>query len=212
MVGSGAAPAPFDAPITMHQVGIESDDEDHHLAPARHVSERPGIDFQNNRFPFCVVWQPFPPLTWFIPWIGHTGIADSTGRIFDFQGPYTVIEDDMMLGRATKYLPLDPDKIRSRHLQGASSAQLWDAGVNAGCCDYKKRIHCLIYPNCNHHVAHCMNKMEYGGWRHYEMFQLQLLVLLFGKHCGLRGLLISLGPFTLVVIALMVGLYLTRWS
>lgn len=38
------------------------------------------------RFPCAVVWQPFPPLTWFIPMIGHTGITDSHGIVHDFQG------------------------------------------------------------------------------------------------------------------------------
>jgi hypothetical protein len=38
------------------------------------------------RFPCAVVWQPFPPLTWFIPMIGHTGITDSHGVVHDFQG------------------------------------------------------------------------------------------------------------------------------
>eukprot|EP00802_Teleaulax_amphioxeia_P028345 Tamp_30007.p1 GENE.Tamp_30007~~Tamp_30007.p1 ORF type:complete len:174 (+),score=13.36 Tamp_30007:26-523(+) len=68
------------------------------------------VDFRRNRYPCAVVWQPFPPLTWLIPCIGHTGITDSQGVVHDFQGPYTIIEDNMMLGRACRYLPLDPAK------------------------------------------------------------------------------------------------------
>ena len=39
-----------------------------------------------SRYPCAVVWQPFPPLTWLIPCIGHTGITDSQGVVHDFQG------------------------------------------------------------------------------------------------------------------------------
>ncbi len=42
--------------------------------------------------------------------------------------------------------------------------------------DYRKKIHCLLYPNCNHHVAHCLNMLRYEGWSRYEMFQLWFMV------------------------------------
>ena len=35
------------------------------------------------RFPLCR-WSPIPLITWFLPFIGHTGIADSSGVIYDF--------------------------------------------------------------------------------------------------------------------------------
>jgi hypothetical protein len=35
------------------------------------------------------------------------GIADSEGKIHDFQGPYTVIVDDFAFGRPTRYLGLN---------------------------------------------------------------------------------------------------------
>ena len=41
-------------------------------------------------FSFCILWSPLHPITAFLPFIGHMGIADSTGRISDFQGSYYV--------------------------------------------------------------------------------------------------------------------------
>ena len=143
------------------------------------------------------MWQPFPPLTWFIPMIGHTGITDSKGIVHDFQvrcaigavhkhlalmnccsarlrappshlrggsrdrtclpqGPYTIIEDNMMLGRACRYLPLDPSKVCAV-TDGSTPEERWDACIEQGDADFRKKIHCLLYPNCNHHVAHCLN-------------------------------------------------------
>ena len=48
------------------------------------------FDFRRNRFPYSVVFQPLPPLTWLLPLIGHMGVCDSEGRVHDFQGPYTI--------------------------------------------------------------------------------------------------------------------------
>ncbi len=42
--------------------------------------------------------------------------------------------------------------------------------------DYRQKIHCLLYPNCNHHVAHCLNMLRYDGWNRYEMLQLWFMV------------------------------------
>lgn len=39
-----------------------------------------------NRYPFCIVWSPIPILTWVWPFIGHMGIALSSGVILDFAG------------------------------------------------------------------------------------------------------------------------------
>ena len=33
------------------------------------------------------------------------------------------------------------------------------------------KVHCLLYPNCNHHVAHCLNCLRYAGWTHHGMLQ-----------------------------------------
>lgn len=45
---------------------------------------------------------------WFLPFIGHMGIAYSSGVIRDFAGPYFVSEDNMAFGWPTKYWMLDP--------------------------------------------------------------------------------------------------------
>ena len=37
-------------------------------------------------------------ITWFLPFIGHTGIANSEGIIHDFAGPYTITVDDFAFG------------------------------------------------------------------------------------------------------------------
>lgn len=78
------------------------------------VTPSPGqIDFEKDKYPFCIVWTPIPLLTWLFPIIGHMGIATSGGVIRDFAGPYFVSEDNMAFGRPTKYWRLDPNFARN---------------------------------------------------------------------------------------------------
>ena len=49
---------------------------------------------------------------WLFPFVGHMGIALSSGIIRDFAGPYYVSEDDMAFGWPTKYWQLSPNLAR----------------------------------------------------------------------------------------------------
>ena len=98
------------------------------------------------------------PLTWCFPCIGHMGITDSKGIIYDFQGPYFIQviaqsydftleqqhkstqfillqSDDMMLGPATRYMRLDPNEIRADVPDASTAAEAWDL------CVQKVRVH-----------------------------------------------------------------------
>ncbi|XP_046340801.1 uncharacterized protein LOC124121780 [Haliotis rufescens] len=48
------------------------------------------IDHNKCRYPHCIVWTPIPCITWLFPFIGHMGIATTSGVIRDFAGPYFV--------------------------------------------------------------------------------------------------------------------------
>lgn len=98
------------------------------------------IDVARSRFPFAIVWTPLPLLTWILPFIGHLGIADSRGVIYDFAGPYTIGEDNLAFGKPVRYITLDPAKA---HGEGRSGAAAFDLAVARGCRDYSKRMHNL---------------------------------------------------------------------
>lgn len=76
--------------------------------------------------------------------------------------------------------------------------EIYDACVRGGNCDFEKKIHCLIYPNCNHHVAHCLNVMQYRGWTHWGMLTLWVWVLFGARFAGLKGILQTFVPFLIV--------------
>ena len=45
----------------------------------------------------------FSNLSWIFPFIGHTGICDSKGVIYDFGGSFYVAKDNMTFGKPTRY-------------------------------------------------------------------------------------------------------------
>jgi len=64
---------------------------------------------------FTVVWTPLPPITWILPFIGHTGIADSRGVVNDFQGPYYVGDrGKMAFGNPTRALNMTVEDLPGR--------------------------------------------------------------------------------------------------
>ncbi len=111
-------------------------------------------DPASNRYPCCLVWSPLPLITLFIPFIGHLGICDSEGVIFDFAGPYTIGEEFMAFGHPTRYLQLDP--VRARRMK-------WDDGVRRGNAVYRERMHNICWDNCHNHAAECLQAMDYDG-------------------------------------------------
>eukprot|EP01057_Protomagalhaensia_wolfi_P003628 Protomagalhaensia_wolfi_Nauph_80__3627@NODE_3663_length_741_cov_39_662393_g2884_i0_p1_GENE_NODE_3663_length_741_cov_39_662393_g2884_i0NODE_3663_length_741_cov_39_662393_g2884_i0_p1_ORF_typecomplete_len126_score14_65DUF778/PF05608_12/5e07TMEM219/PF14940_6/0_24_NODE_3663_length_741_cov_39_662393_g2884_i0286663 len=49
-----------------------------------YVTVSPHIVPRKNLYPFCVVWKPLPLITAICPIVGHTGIVDENGAIFDY--------------------------------------------------------------------------------------------------------------------------------
>jgi hypothetical protein len=64
---------------------------------------------------FTILWSPLPPITWILPFIGHTGIANSNGVASDFQGPYYVGDQGRMaFGNPTRALKVDISDLPGR--------------------------------------------------------------------------------------------------
>ncbi len=158
-----------------------------------------GIDSKEHRFPFCIVWTPLPLITWLFPFIGHMGIAYSTGVIRDFAGPYYVSEDDMAFGWPTRYWRLEPAKARG----GANG---FDEAVTKASDIYKSRMHNLFCDNCHSHVATAMEIMDYDGSK-WNMVKLAALMLVKGRFVGFTGFLKTWLPF-IVIWSLVVGIVL----
>lgn len=154
--------------------------------------QRRRINVLKNRYPFSIVWTPIPCLTWIFPFIGHMGIAMSSGVIRDFAGPYFVSEDDMAFGNPTKYWQLNPDQVYNIQLG-------WDSAVTIASDEYKKRMHNLCCDNCHSHVAMALTLMEYNQSRSWNMVNLCFLMLIHGKHVSLGAAVKTWLPFLILV-------------
>jgi len=172
---------------------------------AYHVTDmennRTRVNFVRRRYPYCVVWTPIPCLTWLFPFIGHMGIAMSSGVIRDFAGPYYVSEDDMAFGSPTKYWQLNPSKVYN--IQTG-----WDNAVSIASDEYKKRMHNLCCDNCHSHVAMALNLMEYNQSSNWNMIKLCFFMLVYGKHTGLRGFVRTWLPFLLLLSGILLLVFL----
>lgn len=155
---------------------------------------RSKINANRNRYPYCIVWTPIPMLTWLFPFIGHMGIAYSSGVIRDFAGPYYVSEDDMAFGNPTRYLQLNPMKV---------NRQDWDQSISIASDEYKKRMHNLCCDNCHSHVAMALNLMEYDGSSNWNMVKLAAKTFFFAKYVNICGFLKTWLPF-LVMVAIII--------
>ena len=68
----------------------------------------PTMSQKREDLSFTILWSPLPPITWILPFIGHTGIANSEGIASDFQGPYSVGDQGRMaFGNPTRALKVD---------------------------------------------------------------------------------------------------------
>jgi hypothetical protein len=148
------------------------------------------IDPARQRYPYCILWSPLPPITWCFPFIGHTGIANSQGVIYDFAGPYTIGKQHMAFGPPTRYIQLDPSLCRDMD---------WDAAVEQGCEIYSHRMHNICCDNCHSHVVQCLNLMGYNSKKSYNMVQLAAWFFFTSPFVGFSSFMATFVPFLLIV-------------
>ena len=163
---------------------------------------RSKINSNRNRYPYCIVWTPIPMLTWLFPFIGHMGIAYSSGIIRDFAGPYYVSEDDMAFGNPTRYLQLNPMKV---------NRQDWDQSISIASDEYKKRMHNLCCDNCHSHVAMALNLMEYDGSSNWNMVKLAAKTFFFAKYVNICGFLKTWLPFLIMVSIIVIAVVYVKF-
>ncbi|XP_055372690.1 transmembrane protein 222 [Condylostylus longicornis] len=152
----------------------------------------PVINFDTDKYPFCIVWTPIPVLTWFFPFIGHMGIAMSNGVIRDFAGSYFVSEDNMGFGRPTRFLILNPDNV-------TGGREEWDESVSKASVIYGTKMHNLLWDNCHSHVGMSLSMMQYNGRSYWGMVILAGWMFFCGKYVGISGFLKTWLPFFIIV-------------
>lgn len=138
-------------------------------------------------------------ITWFMPLIGHTGIADSQGVIHDFGGSHYIAVDNFTFGRATKYLKLDPNNVEALD---------WDEAIQVTAERYRQQTHNIFTNNCHGHVADTLNVMRFNGRDNYTQFDVFLMMTTRSSYVGMKGFLQQWGFFALLLILVILVLVL----
>jgi len=167
------------------------------------------VDVRTGRFPCCIVWTSLPGITALFPFIGHLGIADSRGVVYDFAGPYSIGVDNLSFGRCQRFLRLDPALAAPG--QGLTPAQVWDAAIDSANSVYCERMHNIFCDNCHSHVARALNSMVYGGHRSWGMVRLVVWVLLAGEWTTVSAALWVWGTWGVLII-LVLALRYGMWA
>ncbi|KAA6387898.1 MAG: hypothetical protein EZS28_016577 [Streblomastix strix] len=173
-------------------------------------------DKESDRFPFSVVWTKIPLLTWVLPFIGHLGICDSKGKVYDFQGPYSIGVDSMAFARPVKIWRFFRANSRTFATDGFDKsdqvadsldiAKRWDDSIIAGSRAYSRQMHKLITNNCHHHVAECLNKFYEGhGAKKFTVLNLASGMITDGiyvKKSAIFGVYLPLVIIVLIIIGI----------
>jgi len=156
---------------------------------------------------YAIVWSPLPPITWILPFIGHTGIADASGIVSDFQGPYSVGDTGhMAFGEPTRYVTM----LDNRDCD-AGEALRWNEAIQQANTVYRGRMHNLFCDNCHSHVAYALNyhgtnKFGVGKW---DMVKLCWIVTTRGRFVSWGAVVKTYAP-TVLLIALFVWLRMMK--
>ena len=154
--------------------------------------------------PACaILWTPIHPITWALPFVGHMGITDSTGRLHDWGGgPITPsYPAEMMFGRPARFIQCDP-----LTLNGGTEA--WDAAIDRADGEYLHNMHCMVLgSDCHSHVARVLNILRYRGVAYHNKVELAAWVFFVGRYVDLWAILRTwLGFVVLGIIVLCVKL------
>lgn len=170
------------------------------------------LDVPRARFPFALVWSPLPGITACAPVVGHMGVCDSRGVVYDFGGPFHISVDDFSFGAPFLYLQLDPsdalgpadDEAPRGSVTGAAAAARWDAAVDVANDDFSRKMHNIACQNCHHHAAAALNAVGYQGRRDWRQVSVAALVILRGTWVSSRAAACVWGVPLCIVLVLAV--------
>lgn len=144
-------------------------------------------------WPYSIVWTPLPVVTWFVPMIGHTGISNSKGIIYDFSDDFNVSVDNFSFGTPTKYYKFQ--------ISSNISADAWDKAIKETSNYYSRTRHSLFYNNCHQYIAEVLNKVKYLGRTDWTQTEVWAFITIKSKYIGCLGFLRQWMPFAVILFA-----------
>ena len=143
----------------------------------------------------CIVWTPIPLLSWICPAIGHVGVTDSNGVVYDFEASYTVGRGKMLFGdpRQKWKLNVDPD--------------IWDRAIETVTQRFGGIWYNIIWSNCHYYAAACLQeagipqiKPFFGHWVNGATIQIIWGLILHGRSLSFCDIVAIWLPFLVIVL------------
>ena len=157
------------------------------------------VNVERDLYPHCIVWTTIPGCSCILPFIGHMGIATSSGEVLEFMGGGATLapEGGLSFAPVVRYVQLDPRRARLHSWDHAiARATRKVDGASHGCC----------VSNCHSFVAECLHEMRYAGVPCWNWLSYLLAVWLF-----LLGRFTQVGRGLLFVVPTVVGVSLAAW-
>jgi len=160
------------------------------------------VDVDSDRYPYCVVWTPLPIISWFVPIIGHTGIASSTGIIYDFSDDFNVTVNNFSFGTPTKYYQFRREDI-------PHGAEAWDKAIQETSDYYSRTRHSLFFNNCHQYIAGVLNKVAYGNKTNWTQTDVWWRITFQSRYTGFLGFIRQWWPISVMTSAAIVFIIVT---
>lgn len=143
---------------------------------------------ESVKYPHHLIWTTIPIISWIIPFIGHMGITDSKGNIYDFSGNYTIQKNNFAFGD-----PIRVYQLPSTYNQPEYSL---DDQIIFISSKYRQKQHSFITNNCHHYCLDCLQSND-------SIVTLTAKVMLYGVYLdGWKSRLHHWGPFIIIWLLL----------
>ncbi|KAG5475841.1 hypothetical protein CUR178_03554 [Leishmania enriettii] len=179
-----------------------------HFKAEMPVQLPPVIDPVHEHYPFCIVWSPIPVLSWVLPFVGHVGVCDSQGRIYDFQGSYRICQDSMLFSHPVKYWDVSRKYVPSfydtelyssaeREVAVKREVAAYDAALASATTHFRQsERYSFFTKNCHAFVAASMNEQQLKK-QHMGTVSVAIGMMLHGSYINCSRFMKAHLPFIL---------------
>lgn len=140
-----------------------------------------------------VVWTPIPILSWFCPAIGHVGVCDSYGTVYDFQGSHYVGRGNMLFGRPVQSWKLE---ISDDEMNNA---------IESSYHKYSQINYNFFCSNCHCFAASVLDDAQItpvlpclGSWSSFATLQIIIALILYGRSLSVSKFFAIWLPFVVI--------------
>lgn len=152
---------------------------------------------EQSTFTTSIVWTPLPVLTWFVPLIGHTGVSNSRGVIYDFSDDFNVSVDNFSFGSPTKVYRFNLRLV-------AEGAKGWDKAIQETSDYYARTRHSLFFNNCHQYIASVLNKVKYDDHSDWTQTNVWWLITFKSRYVGWPGFVRQWCPFATILVGTLI--------